>query len=144
MGIRITHQVHPAVVAALLHSPSGGVAKDMLRRGVRVQAQARRNLAGGNGRPARIDTGLLRSSILVKPIIVRAAPGAWVGTYAWYALLVHNGTGIYGPRHRMIVPVNGRYLVFTPKGGGGVVFARAVRGMVPNPFLKDALIAARG
>lgn len=144
MAVSIRHELHPARIAVLLHSPAGGVAKDMLRRGVRVQSQARRNLAGANGKPTRIDTGLLRSSITVKPIIVRAAPGAWVGTTVWYARLVHNGTGIYGPRGARIKPLQGRYLVFTPKGGGGLVFARSVKGMRPNPFLKDALIAAKG
>jgi hypothetical protein len=140
-GIR--HELHPAALAVLLHSPTSGTAKDMLRRGIRVQSQARRFLGGGGGRPTRIDTGLLRSSIYVRPVVVRAAPGARVGTAVWYARLVHDGTGIYGPRGQMIKPLRGRYLVFTPKGGGGVVFARQVRGMKPNAFLKDALVAAK-
>lgn len=143
MGIRIRHEMHPERIAVLLHSPTGGTARDMLRRGVRVQSQARRNLAGGGGYPKRIDTGLLRSSIQVKPIIVRLAPGAWIGTNVRYSRWVHGGTGLYGPRHAVIRPLRGTYLVFTGRGGGKV-FVRSVKGMKPNPFLKNALVAARG
>ncbi len=139
----ITHRINEANLAVLLHSPGGGIAKDMLRRGERVRSQAARNLAGGSGKPRRIDTGALRASLRNTPVIVGGAPGAQVSAGVWYATLVHDGTGIYGPRHRMITPKHGRYLVFTPKGGKGVVFARAVRGMVPNPFLADALSAAK-
>lgn len=144
MTVRITHELHPERIAVLLHSPTGGVAKDMLRRGVRVQAQSRRNLDGANGKPRRIDTGLLRSSVGVRPIIVRGLPGAWVGTIVRYAPWVHGGTGLYGPRHAVIKPLTGTYLVFTPKGGKGKVFVRQVKGMKPNQFLTDALIAAKG
>jgi hypothetical protein len=141
----VSHNVlHPAAIAALLRSPSGGVARDMLRRGVRVQAQARRNLSGGGGKPRRIDTGQLRAGIYVIPIVVRAAPGARVGSRERYAMWVHAGTGLYGPTHRPITPKRGAYLVFTPKGARGKVFARSVKGMRPNPYLKDALIAAKG
>lgn len=140
MGIR--HDIHHGAVAALLRSSSGGVARDMLRRGVRVQAQARRNLAGGNGKPRRIDTGALRSSIYVVPIRVDGMPGARVGTGMRYARWVHDGTGIHGPRRRPITP-NGQFLRFTPKGWTTFVFARSVKGMRANPFLADALSAAR-
>jgi hypothetical protein len=137
-GVR--HELHSDRLNALLRGPDGAVAKDMLRRGIRVQSQARRNLAGASG-PKRIDTGQLRSSIFVRPV---DGPNVQIGTTVAYARLVHDGTGIYGPRHRMIRPVRGRYLVFTPKGGKGKVFARQVRGMPPNPFLKAALQAAKG
>jgi hypothetical protein len=144
VGISVRHNLHPGTISVLLRSPANGTARDMLRRGVRVQAAARRNLGGASGRPTRIDTGLLRSSIFVKPIVVGNAPGAWIGTEVRYAMWVHDGTGIYGPRGQPIRPVHGRFLVFTPKGAPFPVFARSVKGMRPNPFLKDALPAARG
>lgn len=143
MGVSIHHDVHYGTLNALLRNPGGGVARDMLRRGIRVQAQARRNLAGASG-PRRIDTGLLRSSISVRPVMFAAGPGARIGTGAKTARWVHDGTGIYGPRHTPIKPRRGRYLVFMPKGAKGKVFARQVRGMAPNPFLKAALPAAKG
>lgn len=134
----VRHQVHSGPIAVLLLSPTGAVARDMLRRGVRVQSQARRNLAGGAGKPRRIDTGALRASVYVKALPV----GVRIGSRLRYARLVHDGTGIYGPRHRMI-RAKGRFMVFTPRGSSTVVFARQVRGMTPNPFLADALIAAK-
>lgn len=145
MGVTVHHEIHYGRVAALLYSPGGAVARDMLRRGVRVASQARRNLAGANGQPRRIDTGATRASIYTRPVMTSGGPGARVGATTWYAILIHSGTGIYGPRHRMIRPRKaGGYLVFTPKGGRGKVFVRQVRGMKPNPFLVDALSAARG
>jgi len=68
-----------------------------------------------------------------------------VGTAVLYAAWVHDGTGLYGPRHRMIVPVNKKVLRWKAKGGAagknGYVFSRHSRGMKPNHFLKDALPA---
>ena len=113
----------------------------MLRRGIRVQSQAKRNLGGGGGYPRRINTGVLVGSIYARPVVVDGAPACRVGTPVRYARLVHDGTGLYGPRGAVIRPKKGRFLVFTPKGGG-VVFARQVKGMKPNPFLKNALPAA--
>jgi hypothetical protein len=138
----VRHEIHHGALNVLLRSPSSGVARNMLVRGTRVQAQARRNLAGSGGYPKRIRSGLLRNSIYNKPVVVRGAPAARVGTGVWYAKLVHDGTGLYGPRHDYIYPKRGQYLVFTPKGGG-VVFARRVAGMKANPFLKNALPAAK-
>lgn len=140
----VRHDVHSGAVYALLHNPGGGVAKDMLRRGVRVQSQARRNLAGGNGRPRRIDSGATHASLYVRPVVVDGLPGARVGATTWYSRLIHSGTGVYGPRHRPITPTSKQFLRFTPKGSRTVVFARSVKGMKANPFLADALFAARG
>jgi hypothetical protein len=142
VGVR--HEFHQAALTALLRDPNGGLVKDLLRRGVRVQSQARRNLAGGGGYPKRIDTGLLRSSISVRPVTVNGLPAVRIGTGVHYARYVHDGTGVYGPRGAMIRAKRGKLLVFTPKGGRGKVFARKVRGMRGNPFLKSALSAAKG
>jgi phage gpG-like protein len=127
----ITHQIHPNTVQVLLTSPSGGVTRDMLRRGLKVQMRAKTLCP--------VDTGRLRSSITLKI----QADGIVIGTNVTYAPFVHEGTGIYGPRHTPILPKRGRYLVFTPKGATRPVFARSVRGVPPRPFLRMALLAAR-
>lgn len=140
----ITHRLDLQAVARLLNSPQGGVAKDMLRRGLRVETQAKRNLGGVDG-PKRVDTGRLRASVNTQlATSPNGAPMAVVGTNVWYARLVHDGTGVYGPRHRLIRPVRKKYLRFRPRGRGRYVYARFVVGMKPNRFLVNALWAARG
>lgn len=49
-------------IERLLRSPSGGVARDLLRRGLLVQASAK-NFATGHGGGPHVRTGRLRSSI---------------------------------------------------------------------------------
>lgn len=140
----VTHKLNHAEIQRILTSPSGPVAKALLVRGYRVQAQARKNLGGGTSGPKRVDTGKLRTSISVElrrkgtaTLTVR------VGTNVEYAIWVHDGTGIYGPMHRPIKPVSHRYLRFKPKGSAKYVYAQSVKGMRPNPFLANAIFAAR-
>lgn len=128
---------------AILNSPQGPLARDALRRGLRVQTQAKRNLAGGPSGPKRIDTGRLRSSIHVNLVTRNGELTSLVGTGVKYAKLVHDGTGIYGPRRRPIRPKTKQFLRFRPRRGGKWVYAKEVKGMKPNKFLKDALRAAR-
>ena len=144
MASHVRHQLNPVEIERVLTSPNGPVAKQMLIRGYRVQAQARKNLGGGPSGPKRIDTGKLRASISVqlkkknsRILTVR------VGTNVQYALWVHDGTGLYGPMHRMITPKTKRYLRFRPHGSSTYVYARAVKGMRANPFLANALGAAQ-
>jgi len=125
------------------------LAKDMLRRGLKVQSAARRHLSGTAGHPRRVDTGDLRSSIQVTPTSFRGEPAVRVGTNRRHARWVHDGTGIYGPRHHKIVPRRAKALVFGSKVYGaksgkfkGKVVVRSVKGMKPNAFLRDALPAA--
>ena len=58
---------NPTELAELLAGPQGPVARDLLRRGVRVESQAKINATGreyGDGsRGPRVRTGWLRSSI---------------------------------------------------------------------------------
>lgn len=144
------HDINQATLKALLTSPTGGVAKDMLKRGKRVEGQAKRNLAGANGAPKRINNGRLRSDIQAKPVTVSGAPAARIGTRLKYGRYVHDGTGLFGPRHERITPKTARALVFPSKKYGkktgkfaGKVVVRSTAGMKPNQFLKDALKAAR-
>jgi hypothetical protein len=141
--VNVSHRLDPAAIRALIFSPQGGVARDLLRRGLRVETQAKRNL-GGIGGPKRIDTGRLRASISTNLVTRNGVPTVLVGTNVNYALFVHNGTGIYGPMHRPIRPRRAKFLRFRPRTSRRFVYARQVRGMLPNPFLKNALSAARG
>ena len=143
MPASYSHQLNPGAVRALLTAPNGGVARDLLRRGLAVETQAKRNL-GGVGGPKRIDTGRLRASIATVLVTRNGAPAVLVGTNVNYAKFVHDGTGVHGPLHRPIRPKRARFLRFRPKGSRRFVYARQVQGMVANPFLKNALSAARG
>src|SRR3954452_24915400 len=60
---------------------------------------------------APVDTGRLRSSILVSPMkrVGNVVSGS-VGTSLQYAEIQEGGSGIYGPRHRPITAKNGGYL----------------------------------
>jgi hypothetical protein len=140
--VGVEHRLNLEAINELLRSPRGGVARDLLRRGLLVETQAKRNLGGVDG-PKRVDTGRLRASINTQIIIHAGQPVCVVGTNVRYALWVHDGTGIYGPRHRMIKPRLRKRLRFKPRGSARYVYARAVRGIPPNRFLANALRAAR-
>jgi hypothetical protein len=120
------------------------VAKDLLRRGLKVESRAKRLISGATGHPKRVDTGHLRSSIRTQLRSVHPITVVRVGTNVRYARWVHDGTGLYGPRRRLIRPRRGKVLVFTPRGSTQQVFTRYVRGMRRNEFLRDALSAAKG
>lgn len=120
------------------------IAKDLLRRGYKVQARAKKLLSGESGHPKRVDTGHLRSSVQVQLRSIAGTPVVRVGTDVKYSRWVHDGTGIYGPRRRLIrARRSGGVLTFVPKGGRKRIFVRHVRGIRPNHFLTDALPAAR-
>lgn len=141
--VTYSHRLDLTAVRMLLTSPQGGVVQDLLRRGLRVETQAKRNLTGISG-PKRVDTGRLRASINTQVVSRNGDPAVIVGTDVFYARYVHDGTGIYGPLGRPIRPRRAKRLRFRPKGSRKFVYARSVRGMVANPFLRNALPAARG
>jgi hypothetical protein len=146
-----TTQLHTDAIRELTSSPNGAVAKALLRRGLLVETAAKRNLGGNANAPKRVDTGRLRSSISTSLSIEDGKPVVSIGTNVFYARFVHEGTGLYGPRHRIITPVRRRFMRFKPRtplpgrrrGRGGYVYTRRVVGMRANHFLRDALQAAR-
>jgi hypothetical protein len=144
--VKTFHRLNPAQVAFIAKSPAGPFAKDLLKRGVRVQSRARRNLGGGTGSgPRRIDNGLLRASIAVQLGTRRGELAVRIGSGQYYALWVHEGTGIYGPRGRKITPRTAPYLVFRwKKMGNKLMVVKSVKGMPGNPYLKAALPFADG
>jgi hypothetical protein len=145
----VTHKFNHAQLQHILKSPNGGVAKDLIKRGKRVETRAKLNLGGGTGSgPKRVDTGKLRSSINSNLIVRPEGLAVRVGTNVYYARYVHDGTGLYGPKHTLIYPKHGKVLVWRSKIYGakkgkwaGKVVVRYTRGMRPNPFLADALPA---
>ena len=140
----VTHKLSAAETRKLLTSPQGGTIKDMLRRGKRVESAAKKNL--GNS-PRRINTGHLRGDIKTTLVMTGGIPAVRVGTHLSYAMFVHEGTGLYGPLHKLIVPKTKKALRWRAvKGGGkgGYIFSKSSRGMRRNQFLKNALSAARG
>lgn len=120
-----------AAVRRLVSSPDGMFARELRRRGARVETEAKRRCP--------IDTGRLRSSIRTELVTVDGQLAAKVGTNVKYAIFVERGTGIYGPRGQPIRPVRARALRWVPRGQNEAVFAREVRGMKPRPFLLPAL-----
>lgn len=134
----VHHDYKPATMHAILASPHGGLAKNMFLRATRVQKAAKQNLQRP---PQRVNTGALRASITIVPYLYKTYPAFRVGSPLKYARMVHDGTGIYGPHHQLIFPKHAKAMVWVQDGK--VVGARHTKGMPPNPFLKDALKAAK-
>lgn len=120
-------------------SPNGDVAKDLAQRAIRVQSKARQLVSGSM---VKVRTGRLRSSITWEIRSTSRGLVAVVGSNVEYAQYVHDGTGIYGPRGAMIRPVNKKMLSWKDPDSGQRIFAKAVRGSRPRPFLREALDAA--
>lgn len=121
----------------------GQVYQAIDRTGRDVANQAKRN--------ANVDTGVMRAGIRNETNTESGRIVARISTPVEYGLYQHEGTGIYGPRHRVITPKKGRFLRFEVSGPTGprqrgdrgqsnVVYARYVRGVPPNPFLYNALV----
>lgn len=136
MTVNVRFELDTRALRTLLKSPTGPVIAELNNRGRRVQNGAKRRV--------RVDTGRLRSSIVVTNGTLDDLPAVFIGTNVKYAEYVHQGTGIYGPRRAPIRPKNSKFLVFKPRGSRVTVFARQVRGVRPNPFLRDALADAGG
>jgi HK97 gp10 family phage protein len=76
--------IHEHEMRNLLSSPQGGVARDLMRRGRRVQTRAKELV--------RVDTGRLRSSITVTPVTVNGEFVVHIGTNVEYAGFLEGGT----------------------------------------------------
>lgn len=151
MASSFKHIFDPSVLQYMFNSPNGAVAKDLMKRGARVESRAKRNLSGiGGSGPKRVDTGHLRSSIKHKLVFRTEGMSVRIGTNVYYARWVHDGTGIYGPRKMVIKPKRAKALVWRSQLHGqksgkfrGYVVVKSVKGMRPNPFLAAALPAFR-
>jgi len=90
---------------------------------------------------APIDTGALKASGqiiqegLAKYVVRFGGTGG--GGRVDYAEYIEFGTGLYGPQRKVIVPKNGKYLVF--EINGKKIFATSIKGSKPQPFVGPAL-----
>lgn len=136
--------IDPAALRELLYSPQGPVYRD-----IQIQTSKVKNRALAL---CPVNGGRLRASITDQIIMEPTGPVGRVGTNVEYALFVHEGTGIYGPKGTpyTIVPRAKRALAFVWKGaptapngrGGRHVYRRVtVQGTRPKPFLRNALDA---
>lgn len=132
MAVSVTIVMHQSTIRRLLKSRTGPVARDVMARGQRVQAAARRNINSQSGNLAR--------SITVEFITQRGEVGSEIGSRLHYAMMVHEGTGIYGRSGRPIRPRRSKALIVS--GGVGSGFAHSVKGQPGTKFLERALRAA--
>lgn len=94
---------------------------------------------GNIKREAPTDHGKLAGSFALEKI----SRLKWrIYTMVYYAMYVHEGTGIYGPVGHPIVPRRARFLVF--EWHGQTWFLRSVRGQKPNPFADRAMDTTAG
>lgn len=104
---------------------------------VPIMADAARRVRIAAQRIVPRRTGKLANSIQDRSDRQGSVPIGVVEAVSPYAIFVHNGTGIYGPRGREIVASKGR--VFRFEAGGRTVYTRRIRGSRAQPFLVDAL-----
>lgn len=83
-------RIDPAKTRRYLNSRSGPVARDLTRRGIRVQAAAKQNASGRPG--PNVQTGRLRASIYLKVDEDSRGLFAEVGSDVEYARYVEMGT----------------------------------------------------
>ncbi|SNT13877.1 hypothetical protein SAMN05443665_101729 [Actinomadura meyerae] len=124
-------RINQAALNHMLRGRGGPVDEHVRTLTRRTETLGKRNI--------RVDTGRTRASIHSNVRTRGTLVIGWVGTRSKVGLWLHEGTGVYGPRGRPIRPKNGRFLVFTPKGASGVVFAREVKGVKGDEWLVRAL-----
>lgn len=117
----------------MLHSEEGEVARDLLRRGLNVESEAKRNASGRPG--PNVQSGRLRASITHR--LDRDGQGLVVriGSNVEYARYVEEGTG-----PRRITPKRKKALHW--KGALHPVLAVNHPGTRARPYLRPALAAA--
>jgi len=88
------HAIH-----SLFHDPDGAIAKDLTRRAINVESQAKINASGNpvdgannpEGRGPNVQTGRLRSSITHELVDTDKGLVARIGTNVEYALPLETG-----------------------------------------------------
>ena len=127
--------LNDAGIRQVLQSPAGPVARDLLKRGQRVEDQARVNASGRPG--PNVQTGRLRSSIHKRLVAEGSTLVCEVGTPVEYARYVEFGTG-----PSVIFPRQKKALYWE---GARHPVAYVIRtGNRAYPFLLPALRAAGG
>jgi hypothetical protein len=127
-SIRYTTRVGP------MNQIVGGITdKAAYRAAQKMRGRVQKNIHA----KGRVDTHAMVNGIQVR-VLAKAGLGAAYQVYstATYTAFQEYGTRAHGPRVAKV-------MVFTPKGGGGLVFAKWVRGVTPGHFFRDAMRDAR-
>lgn len=135
MPLRLKVSLDAAEIVKL-GGPGGLVDQAVRKAAGRTRDRAKQNLTTAG----RVDTGALRQSVVSE----RYGSGGTLITYLVgsplpYAIYNEQGTGIYGPRHAMIVPRRAKVLRWKSRKTGAFVFAPSVKGMEGTRFLERAL-----
>lgn len=124
-------------IRVALLSEGGEVRADVQRRARNVKNRAQRNARSMFKAP----TGKLADSIRYTTRTTEDGFVAQVGSDLQYARWAHDGTGIHGPHRTPIVPTKRKAMRF-PGKGGAIIFTKKSSGMVGQPYLAEALVAA--
>lgn len=139
----VTVRTNHDAMAEFLYGPSGP-----MFRSVTIWAEQVRSVAAAT---APRDSGLLANSHTIRVGVVPGFAFAEITANTDYALFVMRGTGLYGPRGRIIRARKGKVFRFEARGShgplargasaapGGVVFAKSIKGTPANPYLEEAL-----
>lgn len=123
--------MHQGAIEEFLHSPSGPVHRAVASKVRKTEAIAVAT--------APVNLGRLKGQ---RKSGVNDEGNRLVGFVSFtvnYALYVHEGTGIYGPKGAPIKPKTKRFLRFKLPDGT-IVYAKSVKGMPGRPFLVEALV----
>lgn len=138
-GVEYVFTPDAADWARMTRMPGGAVSRDLARRAELVRLAAERQIplgaAHAGPQPRRVADRHLRDTVRTRIAYSgMAEPVAFVGSDHPIALIHHEGS-----RPHTIVPRRARFLVFYPRGGNTLVFARKVNhpGTKGNRFLTD-------
>jgi hypothetical protein len=120
----------------LVNNPASPVRRHMALAGAAVKGVAQRG--------APVDNGRLRPATSNREILAYPEIRQRISSHTRYAWWVNTGTGIYGPRRRMIRPRKKGGLLRWVGKDGTVRYARKVKGMRPRRYLVDAVKAVIG
>jgi hypothetical protein len=85
----------------------------------------------------RVDTGRMIAGLQVRKVASGPLNKRFeVSSSAPYTMFQNDGTRAHGPRRA-------DFMVFTPKGGGGIVFAKWVKGVQGAHFMEKGLARLR-
>lgn len=133
MTVNVKYFPYRSEIIRLLYTPAGEVYRGVRKWGEQVEKLAAIRAPKQTG---RLST---QSMVMMKAQIGAGKTIATVYFYAPYAGMVHQGTGLYGPRGRMIR--KRRPMRFRSRTGarGPYAYTHTSRGQRPKPFLVSAL-----
>lgn len=130
MRVRVSARIDPHATAKVMDRLVGPAVERATRRGADY-AREEITIAG------RVDTGLMRAQTMPETRTFGLQARGRIVTRTPYARWQHEGT------RTPIVPRRARALRFRPRGAGGWVYARRVRGVQGVPWLNRALSRIR-